>query len=43
MAEFKVPEPSDHERFEHYIGRVMAELERWVNENCKPRAPDAHS
>lgn len=43
MGEFKVPAPIEMERFEHYVARVMAELERWVNENCKQQESDAHS
>ena len=42
MADFKVPAPDEHERFEYYISRVMAELERWVNEHYRREERDAH-
>lgn len=41
MAAFKAPEPEPMEHFDHYLRRVIAAFESWVNENFKPGEPNA--
>jgi hypothetical protein len=36
LPQFKVPEPIEYERIDHWHRRIGQELERWANEELAP-------